>query len=83
MNKLQAFHLIALNAVHLKNELPPTVTSPGRLLAPPPPLSRKKQKKTSGRLLIAMGILVNNTITMANNHFGPYHNNEAKSTQGL
>jgi hypothetical protein len=27
-----------------------------------------------------MGVLVGNTITKANNHFGPYSDNEAEST---
>jgi hypothetical protein len=42
-------------------------------------------KKCSGGLLIAviMGVLVDNTITKANNHFGPYCDNEAESTHGL
>jgi hypothetical protein len=30
-----------------------------------------------------MGVLVDNTVTKANNHFGPYRDNEAESTQGL
>jgi hypothetical protein len=77
------FTLIALDAVHLQNELPITVTSSGRLLAPPPPA--RKQKKSSGGLFIAiiMDVLVDNTITKANKHFGPYRDNEAESTHGL
>jgi hypothetical protein len=74
MNKLQAFHLISLDAVYLQNELPITVTSPGQLPAPPPPVGKQQ---SSGRFLIAivMGILVDNTITKANNHFIPYRDN--------
>jgi hypothetical protein len=42
-------------------------------------------KKCSDRLLIAiiMVILVDNTITMVNNHFSQYCDNEAESTHGL
>jgi hypothetical protein len=85
MNKLQAFHLIALNAVHLQNELPTTVTSPGRLPAPSPPIGKQQIKKFCGGLFIAivMGVLVDNTMTKVNNHFGPYHDKEVKSTHGL
>jgi hypothetical protein len=45
----------------------------------------KDKKKGSGRLLIAitMGVLVDNTITKVNEHFGPYSDNEAESTHGL
>jgi hypothetical protein len=81
---LQAFYLIALNAVHLQNELPFTVTPSGQLLAPHLQSVNSKQKCSGGLLIaIIMGILVHNTITKVNNHFGPYHNNEAKSTHGL
>jgi hypothetical protein len=50
----------------------------------PPPVG-KQTKKWSGGLLIAiiLGVLVDNTITMVNNHFSPYHDNEAESTHGL
>jgi hypothetical protein len=44
MNKLQAHHLITLDAVHLQNELPIAVTSPGQLLAPPPPVNKQQTK---------------------------------------
>jgi hypothetical protein len=30
-----------------------------------------------------MGVLINNTITKVNNHFGPYRDIEAKLTHGL
>jgi hypothetical protein len=30
-----------------------------------------------------MGVLVDNTITKASDHFGPYCDNEAESTNGL
>jgi hypothetical protein len=47
--------------------------------------SVQQTKKYSGELLIAiiMDVLVDNTITKANNHFSPYHDNEAESTHGL
>jgi hypothetical protein len=80
------FTLIALDAVHLQNELPITVTSPGRLLAPPNTVGKQQQQqKGSGGLFIAiiMGVLVDNTITKGNRHFGPYRDNEAESTHGL
>jgi hypothetical protein len=69
--------LTALDAVHLQNELPISVTSPGRQLATPPPVG-KEHKKSSGGLLIAiiMGVLVDNTITKANKHFGPNRDND-------
>jgi hypothetical protein len=38
------FTLIALDAAHLQNELPITVTSPGRLLALPPTIGKQKKK---------------------------------------
>jgi hypothetical protein len=41
--------------------------------------------KGSGGLLIAiiMGVLVDNTMTKRNNHFGPYHDNETELTHVL
>jgi hypothetical protein len=48
MNKLPAFHLIALDAVHLQNKLPITVTSPGQLLAPPLPVSKQTKNAVVG-----------------------------------
>jgi hypothetical protein len=51
----------------------------------PPPVGKQQTKKCSGGLLTAiiMGDLVDNTITKANNHFGPYCDNEAESNHGL
>jgi hypothetical protein len=83
MNKLQAFHLTELDAVHLQNELPMPVIPTGRLLAPLPPVGKQHKIKCSGGLLIAMGVLVNNTLTKANNLFGPYRDDEAELTHGL
>jgi hypothetical protein len=40
-------------------------------------------KKCSDGLLNAVGVLDNNTITKANNNFGPYRDKEAESTHGL
>jgi hypothetical protein len=51
----------------------------------PPTVGKQETKECSCGLLIAivMGVLVNNTITKANIHFGPYRDNEVESTHGL
>jgi hypothetical protein len=51
----------------------------------PSPVVKQQTKKCSGGLLIAIitGVLVDNTITKTNNHFGSYCDNESESTHGL
>jgi hypothetical protein len=44
VNKLQALHLLSLDAVRLQNEPPIRVASLGRLLAPPPPVGKQQTK---------------------------------------
>jgi hypothetical protein len=84
INTLQVFHLIALDAVHLQNELPITVRSPGRCLLHRLQSENKKQKCSGGFLFaIIMDVLVDNTVTAANNRFGSYRDNETESTHSL